>query len=49
MLELSYECHIPVKDEIYLISLDLADLTGVRTPFIGPPLVRVALRFLPAT
>jgi hypothetical protein len=22
---------------------------GVRTPFIGPPLVRVALGFLPAT
>ena len=22
---------------------------SVRTPFIGPPLVRVALRFLPAT
>ena len=49
MSESSYKGHIPVKDEIYLISLVLADLTGVSiTDFVERAITREALSALEA-
>ncbi len=49
MPESFYEGHIPVKDEIYLISLVLADLTGVSiTDFVERAITREALSALEA-